>query len=82
MSSADKLYELAKALPEEQAAEILDFAEFLLHKAKLQAERDITLKESPQAGRLLSDYAGILKDSPNFNEDPVELQRRMRDEWS
>ena len=34
------------------------------------------------SGRLLSDYAGILKDSPNFNEDPVEIQKRMRDEWS
>ena len=32
--------------------------------------------------RLLSDYAGILEDSPNFNEDPVEIQKRMRDEWS
>ena len=31
--------------------------------------------------RLLSDYAGILEDSPNFNEDPVEIQKRMRDEW-
>lgn len=82
MSSADKLYELAKALPEEQAAEILDFAEFLLHKAKLRAEQNATQKEAPQAGRPLLDYAGILKGSPNFNEDPVELQRRMRDEWS
>lgn len=34
------------------------------------------------SGRLLSDYAGILEDSPNFNEDPVEIQKRMRDEWS
>jgi hypothetical protein len=82
MSSAEKLYELAKALPEEQVAEILDFAEFLLHKSKLQTEQKIARQEAPQAGRLLSDYAGILKDSPNFNEDPVELQRKMRDEWS
>ena len=34
------------------------------------------------SGRLLSDYAEILKDSPNFNGDPVEIQKRMRDEWS
>jgi len=82
MGTPERIYELAKALPENQAAEILDFAEFLLHKANLQAEQNTTLKESPQSGRPLSDYAGILKDSPNFNEDPVELQRRMRDEWS
>lgn len=24
---------------------------------------------------------GILKDSPNFEGDPVQIQRRMRDEW-
>jgi hypothetical protein len=27
-------------------------------------------------------FSGILKDSPNFNGDPVEIQRRMRDEWN
>jgi hypothetical protein len=28
--------------------------------------------------KTLQDFVGILKDSPNFNEDPVEIQRRMR----
>lgn len=36
MSRAEKLYELAKALPEDQAAELLDFAEFLLQKRSRQ----------------------------------------------
>jgi hypothetical protein len=27
-------------------------------------------------------FSGILKSSPNFNGDPVEIQRSMRDEWS
>jgi len=27
-------------------------------------------------------FSGILKKSPNFNGDPVEIQRRMRDEWN
>ncbi|MBF0461089.1 MAG: hypothetical protein HQL87_06815 [Magnetococcales bacterium] len=26
-------------------------------------------------------FAGILKASPNFNGDPVAIQREMRDEW-
>ena len=82
MGIPEKIYELVKTLPENQAVEILDFAEFLLHRSKLQTEQNIAQQEAPQAGRLLLDYAGILKDSPNFNEDPVELQRRMRDEWS
>ena len=82
MGTPERIYELVKALPENQAAEILDFAEFLLHKANLQAEQSTALKDSPLSGIPLSDFAGILKDSPNFNEDPVELQRRMRDEGS
>ncbi len=27
------------------------------------------------------DFFGALKDSPTFKGDPVEIQRRMRDEW-
>lgn len=26
-------------------------------------------------------FAGKLNGSPNFNTDPVEIQRKMRDEW-
>ena len=26
-------------------------------------------------------FVDALKDSPNFNEDPVAIQRQMRDEW-
>ncbi len=26
-------------------------------------------------------FVGALKDSPNFNGDPVAIQRQMRDEW-
>ena len=29
-----------------------------------------------------SEFSGVLKDSPNFNGDPLEIQRRMRDEWN
>ncbi len=27
-------------------------------------------------------FAGRLNGSPNFNDDPVEIQRKMRDEWN
>lgn len=27
-------------------------------------------------------FIGKLNGSPNFNADPVEIQRKMRDEWS
>lgn len=73
MSTAEQIYKLVKTMPEDQVIEVLGFAEFLQQKTRAQ---------STQPGELLSDYAGILKDSPNFNEDPVELQRKMRNEWS
>lgn len=28
------------------------------------------------------DFIGALKDSPCFNEDPVAIQRKLRDEWN
>ncbi len=31
---------------------------------------------------LLTDFAGILKNSPSFSGNPLELQQAMRDEWS
>jgi hypothetical protein len=36
----------------------------------------------PPTGKTLWDYYGVLADSPNFREDPVEIQRRLRDEWN
>jgi hypothetical protein len=40
------------------------------------------LTSTPTATKTLWDSFGILKDSPNFNEDPVVIQKRMRDEWN
>jgi hypothetical protein len=81
MGVAEKLYELAKAMPEDQAAEILDFAEFLLQKRSRQASPEATSDTESHQKRPLSSYAGILKDSPTFQGDPVEIQRQLRNEW-
>lgn len=29
----------------------------------------------------LARFAGLLKDSPNLRQDPVAIQRELRDEW-
>ena len=81
MKVVDKIYELVKTLPEEQASQVLTFVESLQQNSKEQVERTTLGEDVAQPGKFLSDYAGILKGSPNFNEDPVELQRKMRDEW-
>ncbi|WP_017302428.1 DUF2281 domain-containing protein [Nodosilinea nodulosa] len=72
MSTADAIYELVRKLPEEEANLVLRFAEFVQQHAKP--------KQNANHSSLLS-YFGILKDSPNFNGDPVAIQRQMRDEW-
>jgi len=30
----------------------------------------------------LNDFVGLLKDSSTFKGDPVDIQRKMRDEWN
>jgi hypothetical protein len=40
----------------------------------------ITASDIEQAWENLRQFNGILKDSPAFSGDPVELQRKIRDE--
>lgn len=37
--------------------------------------------EQTKPPELLTDFAGILADSPSFQGDPLEIQKAMRDEW-
>ncbi len=72
MTTAETIYELVKTMPEEQASLVLKLAETL---QKRQMEKPLEQERS------LLDFFGILKDSPSFNGDPVEIQRRMRSDW-
>lgn len=75
MTIADKVYEkLLKADPQ-VAQEVLDFLEFL--------ESRKAAREATAAGDALGWEAsfGILKGSKAFEGDPVEIQRKLRDEW-
>jgi hypothetical protein len=71
MNTAEAIYELVKIMPEDQAVVVLRLAEALQKKRAEQL---------PQEKSLL-DFFGILKDSPSFEGDPVEIQRRLRSEW-
>jgi hypothetical protein len=73
MSTAETIYTLVKTLSDEQANTVLAFAEFV-------QKRPDYVDRSLEKGTL-SDFLGVLKNSPNFNEDPVEIQRAMRSEW-
>lgn len=72
MNTAKKIYEKVKILPDSQRKEVLNFIDFIASK---QRQEPLIKQES------ILKYAGILKDSPNFNDDPVNTQRALRDDW-
>ena len=77
MGVMDKITEVIKDLPEPLAREVLDFAETLKAKTALQSV------DSPrQASQPLSQLAGGLAQSDLFAGNPVDIQRKLRNEWS
>lgn len=71
---AERLIEATRNLPEPLLAEVADFAEFLQTR---RARGDASLPDVP-----LSALCGGLERSTTFTGDPVEIQRRLRDEWA
>lgn len=74
MTTADKLYETVRDLPEPILAEILDFTEFL--RMKVFNEQIHTSNE------LLENLAGGLENSVTFAGEPLVIQQQLRDEWN
>lgn len=66
MNPLDELNTIVHTLPEAALLELL------AHARRLRP---------PRSSDDVSAFIGRLRDSPNFNGDPVELQRRLRDEW-
>ena len=72
MTIAEKIFHKLRSAPAGVAQEVLDFLEFLEARAlKVQA--------GPQ--RSWDQYMGVLKDSKAFEGNPVDIQRKLRDEW-
>jgi len=58
--------------------------EFIGHEVELLVFclDEVNTKSAPlESKQAILDFAGVLKDSPNFNGDVVPLQREIRDEW-
>jgi hypothetical protein len=49
--------------------------------AERRALLTLVIPESSHATINWRDFIGTLKDSACFNEDPVAIQRKLRDEW-
>jgi hypothetical protein len=73
-TTAEKLWEAARTLPESLQAEVLDFAEFL------RAKRGFS--ENSEPSERLSALCGGLESSVAFAADPMTIQRQLRDEWN
>jgi hypothetical protein len=71
--TAGLLYELA-------AHEHISLAQLLKKIAQVYSNKQHTENNAPP--ELLTDFAGILSNSPSFNGDPLEIQQAMRDEWN
>ncbi len=72
-TTAEKLLEVTRTLPEPLLSEVLDFAEFL------QARRGLTAGDAPVLH--LRALCGGLENSAAFNADPLTIQRQLRAEW-
>ena len=73
MSKIDIIIERLRAAPPEVVEEVLALM-----------ERIQPAKAGPPANppRGIHDLIGVLKDSTAFEGNPVEIQRKMRDEWN
>lgn len=59
--------------------EQLKVFEFLRTRLQALIQKEALPKSEPNG---FATFGGVLKNSSAFNGDPVEIQRRMRDEWN
>lgn len=72
MTIADTIHEKLKSAPPEVAREVLAFLEMIEARAARKAN---------PAGPSWEAFLGSLEKSDVFSGDPVEIQRRLREEW-
>lgn len=72
------LRELRHLAPNQQL-EVLDFARFLRQQHRTKTTTVQTTSKPKKAS--LNEFVGLLKTSPNFNNDPLQIQQELRSEW-
>ncbi|WNB76408.1 ribbon-helix-helix protein, CopG family [Methylomonas koyamae] len=70
--------ETAAVLDELAGHEHLSLSQLLRRLAQSYQQQ----QDSKAPPRLLTDFAGVLANSPSFKGDPLAIQQAMRDEWS
>ena len=79
MGVMEKISEAVKDLPEPLAHEVLDFAEYLKSKADSKGVLESD-KDRPQVAKPLARLIGALSESKLFAGNPVDIQRKLRNE--
>jgi hypothetical protein len=73
-TTAEVIYEQLKNAPDGLVEEVGDFTEFLIKKYQPNVKK-------AQTSSTLDSFKGLLKNSPAFEGDPLEIQQRMRNDW-
>jgi len=73
-NTAEDIYKQLKNAPDELVYKVGDFTEFLIKKYQSKIKPDKT----PVT---LDSFKGVLKNSPSFEGDPLEIQQKMRNDW-
>ena len=76
MTIAERIYETVKSMPEQQAAEVLDFAEFLIKK-RCTFQASLSVEQSRQ---LSAEMQAWVETQPQQPENAADFIRRLRDE--
>jgi hypothetical protein len=72
LTTAEKIFEKLKSASPAVTQEVLDFLEFLEAR-----QRKLAAEPSPS----FNEFFGALKASKIFDGDPVDIQRKLRNEW-
>ena len=72
-TTAERLWQTVKALPEPMLTEVLDFAEFLRFRPIRQVSKSDNIS--------LMSLCGGLEHTKTFAGSPLAIQQQLRDEW-
>ncbi len=69
----DTLFQRIKSVPEQYLDEIYNYVDFVIYRSTLPEPQSNKPKSSG-----LEEFYGCME----FDGDPLEIQKRMRDEWN
>jgi hypothetical protein len=77
------MYQAIEAVSKSGVIELLEAVEFEENEplVVLRLSKKVLTSETPSPAKDWRIFAGQLKSSPTFADDPVQIQQDMRNEW-